>query len=109
MQSPTAFLRYFKFCVFAGIVLLCFPKASAPTRKEYQLQTGWKFTKGEHSGAEEAGFDDAGWQNVTVPHDWAIYGPFGQDNDKKKVQILQNGEAEASVKSGRTGNHTIDA
>ncbi|HTG38924.1 glycoside hydrolase family 2 TIM barrel-domain containing protein, partial [Sphingomonas sp.] len=26
-----------------------------------------------------AGFDDSGWQSVTLPHDWAIAGPFIQD------------------------------
>lgn len=27
----------------------------------------------------QAGFDDKGWQSVTLPHDWAIAGPFLQD------------------------------
>jgi beta-galactosidase len=36
----------------------------------------WKFTKGDPSGAEDAQFDDSGWQSVRVPHDWAIAGPF---------------------------------
>jgi beta-galactosidase len=103
MQSLTALHHYYKFCVFVSLIFLYFSAASAQTRKEYLLQTGWKFTKGEHSGAEATDFNDTGWQNVTVPHDWAIYGPFGQDNDRQKVQIVQNGEAEASTKSGRTG------
>lgn len=103
MQSSTALHYYYKLCFFVSVIFLCFSAASAQTRKEYLLQTGWKFTKGEHSGAEATDFNDAGWQNLTVPHDWAIYGPFGQDNDKQKVQVVQNGETEASTKSGRTG------
>ncbi|UOE46222.1 DUF4982 domain-containing protein [Mucilaginibacter sp. SMC90] len=103
MQSPNVLNRHFKFYISISLILLWFTMASAQKRKEYLLQTGWRFTKGEQSGAQEINFNDSGWQLVTVPHDWAIYGPFGQDNDKQKVQIVQNGEAEASIKSGRTG------
>jgi hypothetical protein len=30
--------------------------------------------------------------NHTVPHDWAIYGPFDKNVDKQSVAIVQNGE-----------------
>jgi beta-galactosidase len=36
----------------------------------------WKFAKGEHPAAMEPGFNDAGWETVDLPHDWAISGPF---------------------------------
>ncbi|BAV05194.1 beta-galactosidase [Filimonas lacunae] len=75
----------------------------AQVRYEMLLEKNWKFTKGDVSNAAEQQFNDAAWQTVTVPHDWAIYGPFGQDNDKQNVAITQNGEKAASVKSGRTG------
>ena len=42
------------------------------------LTEGWKFAK-DPSGelaAEAPGFDDAAWETVRVPHDWAIRGPF---------------------------------
>lgn len=85
--------------------LLIFACASAvqAQRKEYLLQKGWKFTKGDQQNAQSSDYNDNAWQSVTIPHDWAIYGPFGSDNDQQKVQITQNGEKEASVKSGRTG------
>ncbi len=41
---------------------------------------GWRFFKGEAEGAQEAGFKDAGWQAVTLPHDWSIAGPFDEEN-----------------------------
>ncbi len=37
---------------------------------------GWKFFKADQNGAEAAGFDDGGWRDVTLPHDWSIEGPF---------------------------------
>lgn len=47
--------------------------------------------------------DSTQWKNVTIPHDWAIYGPFSRDNDLQKVAVFQNGETEETWKTGRTG------
>ena len=72
-------------------------------RTTITLEKGWKFIKGDPSGAMNADFKDASWENVTVPHDWAIYGPFDKEIDKQVVQIEQNGEKSVSEKTGRTG------
>ena len=45
------------------------------------LQTGWTFHKGAVDGAEQPDFDDSAWEQVTVPHDWAIGGAFIADGD----------------------------
>ena len=67
------------------------------------LDTDWKFFKGVNDMAYQKDFDDSKWPNVTVPHDWAIYGPFDKENDKQMVAIVQNGEEVATEKTGRTG------
>ena len=72
-------------------------------RAVQQLEKGWLFHRGEASGAEQANYNDTQWQAVSVPHDWAITGPFSRDNDLQKVAVTQNFETEASVKTGRTG------
>lgn len=72
-------------------------------RTEQTLEKGWKFNKGEAAGAESVNYEDGKWQDVTVPHDWAIYGPFDRDNDLQNVAVTQNLEKKASVKTGRTG------
>lgn len=72
-------------------------------RTEMLLEKGWKFTKGDVSGAEGTNFNDTHWESVVVPHDWAIYGPFDRNNDLQNVAVTQNFEKEASVKTGRTG------
>ena len=63
-------------------------------RNTVLLDKGWQFHKGDSSEV---------WEDVTIPHDWAIYGPFSRDNDLQTVAIVQNGEETASVKTGRTG------
>jgi len=40
----------------------------------------WKFTKGDFPAAKDVGFDDSGWREVQVPHDWSIEGPASEDN-----------------------------
>lgn len=51
----------------------------------------------------EFSHDETDWKAVTVPHDWAIYGPFDRANDLQKVTVEQNGETESTWKTGRTG------
>lgn len=40
----------------------------------------WKFLKSDAEGAEQPSFDDAGWRNLDLPHDWSIEGPFDEKN-----------------------------
>ena len=76
---------------------------SLAQRSETLLEEGWKFTKGDVAGAASIAFDDSGWESVTVPHDWAIYGPFDRKHDLQEVAVTQNFETQATVKTGRTG------
>jgi len=86
-------------------VLCCFYNCFvfAQGRKEILLEEGWRFTKGEQTGAEQLNFNDGSWQEVRVPHDWAIKGPFDKEIDKQTVAITQNGETLPTEKTGRTG------
>jgi beta-galactosidase len=76
----------------------------AQERTEICLTDGWKFHKGKAESAFQKDFDDASWETVSVPHDWAIFGPFDKEIDKQVVAIEQNGEKVASEKTGRTGS-----
>ena len=56
------------------------------------LEKGWKFAKGDHPGANAQKFDDAGWATVSVPHDWAIEGPFIRGGDGNTGKLPWKGE-----------------
>lgn len=45
-------------------------------RKSICLNEGWRFHLGDAADAYYMGFDDRGWRQVTVPHDWAVEHPF---------------------------------
>lgn len=36
------------------------------------FDNGWRFHKGDISGAEQSDFDDSAWRTVDLPHDWSI-------------------------------------
>lgn len=44
--------------------------------RRLSFNDGWRFNKGESTGAEQPGFNDSAWRTLTLPHDWAIEGPF---------------------------------
>src|SRR3954469_21124397 len=52
--------------------------ATVPIQQERRqsFNEGWRFWKGEATGAEIPSFRDAAWREVRLPHDWAIEGPF---------------------------------
>ena len=59
--------------------------------------------RGDVDGAETPSFDDSGRERVSVPHDWAIEGPFDRANDAQLVKVVQDGETRENLKLGRTG------
>lgn len=70
---------------------------SATTHRTEQLLKEWEFRRDHTVEATE------GWQQVRIPHDWAIYGPFAREYDLQTVAVVQNGETVATEKTGRTG------
>ena len=75
-----------------AILLFATTISSAQVRQETTLTDGWQFSHDKQS-----------WKSVRIPHDWAIAGPFDKKWDLQKVAIEQNGEKEATEKSGRSG------
>ena len=69
----------------------------AQNQRSETLLKEWEFRKDHNIEATE------GWKAVSVPHDWAIYGPFDKSNDLQTVAVVQNGEDVATEKTGRTG------
>lgn len=73
-------------------------------RTEFQLTDNWRFTRADNPDFSEELYDANDWQIVSVPHDWAIEGPFDKEIDKQVVAIEQNGEKIPSEKTGRSGS-----
>lgn len=70
----------------AALLLAASLPAAAQGRQETLLTTNWKFTKGDQPDGAKPELNDAKWQTVRVPHDWAITGPFDGKNDLQAVK-----------------------
>lgn len=68
----TAIIAALISCVNIGIL--------AQNREILNFNFDWKFHKGDITGGQDVSFDDSGWRNLDLPHDWSIEGPFSKDN-----------------------------
>ncbi len=53
---------------------------ASPVRERRNFDAGWRFFRGDTTGAERIAFDDAGWRKIDLPHDWSIEGPYNAAN-----------------------------
>ncbi len=71
------------------------------TTRSESFNDNWKFYLGDASGADAPEFDDSGWRQVNLPHDYSI-----------EQQYSQSMEAESGYLPGGTGwyrkNFTLD-
>ena len=74
-----------RFCTILVLAALC---TCAFAQRSETLLRDWTFD---------------GKEQVRIPHDWAITGPFDRSIDLQVVAIRQNGETEASEKTARSG------
>ena len=88
--------------IFLSLFLIGIPITNFAQIKQ-TLQKNWKFTREDKSAFSQSTFNDVKWQNVTIPHDWAIYGPFDMENDIQRTAIKQDGQKDAIEHTGRTG------
>ena len=86
-----------------NLLLLLSVVATSWAQQQQTLQKGWKFTREDKPVFSQTNYNDAKWQRVTVPHDWAIYGPFDMENDIQRTAIKQDGQKAAIEHTGRTG------
>ncbi len=88
--------------IFLSLFLIGIPITNFAQTKQ-TLQKNWKFTREDNFAFSQSTFNDVKWQNVTIPHDWAIYGPFDMENDIQRTAIKQDGQKDAIEHTGRTG------
>ncbi|MDE5650508.1 MAG: beta galactosidase jelly roll domain-containing protein, partial [Duncaniella sp.] len=53
---------------------------SAKDSRIIDFNDGWRFALTDGSEIAAMDFDDSGWRNLNLPHDWAIEGDFSEKN-----------------------------
>lgn len=67
----------------SALLLVALPLGThraAAQRQRLSLDPGWRFLRGDTSGAQAVSFDDRRWRVVDLPHDWSIEGPYAESN-----------------------------
>ncbi|SMO50013.1 glycoside hydrolase family 2 TIM barrel-domain containing protein [Gracilimonas mengyeensis] len=78
--------------LFSGVMAFQQQSPDQNLRQVTTLQTGWTFAKSNHPQAKTLDFDDSDWEQVSVPHDWAISGPFIMDGDGSTAKLPWKGQ-----------------
>lgn len=87
-------------CLVAVFGLLGGPGTA---REIIPLSRDWFFLNRDLEQAAAPGLDLCGWERVTVPHDWAIKGPFDMTIDAQYVQVSEDDDTQKKLRTGRTG------
>lgn len=66
-------------CLLLLVSLICLYislSAQGSLRTRFTFNEGWLFNKTTDSGASQIRYNDSDWRRLSLPHDWAIEGPF---------------------------------
>jgi len=72
-------IRFFNLFLIIFIILIFLPENNNKYQT-FDFNLNWKFCKTNDSAAYFINYDDSKWQNIDLPHDWSIYGPFSDTN-----------------------------
>ncbi|MCG8310904.1 MAG: DUF4982 domain-containing protein [Cytophagales bacterium] len=92
--------------IFFNLLLIYLAGCTTGThesRRTTLLDTGWQFINSEVEGGARPETSTEDWEDVTVPHDWAISGEFDSSIDAQEIMVLEDGERVPKMRTGRTG------
>jgi beta-galactosidase len=88
--SSTIYKMILLFCLLLPCVL--HSGNTVPVGRPSDFNDGWRFMLSElDETAANPLYDDSGWQQVRLPHDWAITGPFDPDGDGSTARLPWRG------------------
>lgn len=96
-------MKTLKLSALLMLLTFSFQLSAHDLRQTIKLDKNWKFTREDSPSFKAKDYNDKKWQSVTVPHDWAIYGPFDRNNDLQVMAITQDGQVQKQEHTGRTG------
>ena len=76
-------------------------------REIRELKEGWQFCLTALGTEKLPDESNPAWEDVTVPHDWAVYRPFSPDNDPQPLENSVLDYHENVIQIGRTGGLPI--
>ncbi|MCI4666973.1 MAG: DUF4982 domain-containing protein [Bacteroidia bacterium] len=80
------------YCFFCFLLILGSAAAFGQNRTRRILGTDWEFFKGVLEKGEDPNVNTDGWENVSIPHDWAISGPYEMEGNGSTAKLPWKGE-----------------
>ena len=80
-------LKFYWILAMFGMAL-----AAQAQRQTLLFNDNWRFQKGPIERAQEPGLDDSKWEQLSLPHDWAIAGPFDPNGQGETGKLPWRGE-----------------
>ncbi len=79
-MSIKTFIKIISVCLM--LILIVYQCSNGPVkiRCTQNFNKGWKFYLGDVENANNPDFDDSGWRDLKLPHDWSIEGEFSSDH-----------------------------
>lgn len=99
MEKVKLFFLIILSCLYTGFISL----ANGQNRKVCLLENDWKFLNRDLTPLESVNRTDLLWENVSLPHDWAIRKNFDMNLDAQYVKVIEDGEDTQTLRTGRTG------
>ena len=78
MKKPNALLAIFVFVL--NILSVQAQQILDITSKTQNFDHGWMFSLNADDKAIDPNFDDSGWKDLVLPHDWSVQFPIAQEN-----------------------------
>ena len=88
--------------IFVLASTLVINAASSP-RTTLVLDAGWNFFLGDVPNGQSPTLNTKHWEQINIPHDWAIDKPFDMNIDKQMVRVIEDGDTIPQLRTGRTG------
>ncbi|MDN3580355.1 glycoside hydrolase family 2 TIM barrel-domain containing protein [Mucilaginibacter flavus] len=75
---------FMKVIAIVILILVCssfsFAQDKGHMARKQLFDYNWKFNLGDEASAKSIGFDDSGWRNLDLPHDWSVEGKISPKN-----------------------------
>ena len=73
------------------LALMAVSLAATSRSESLDLNSDWRFYRGEMAGAHATDLDDSAWSSIRLPHDWAIAGPFNPEQNGSSAKLPWRG------------------
>ncbi|MCP4048457.1 MAG: DUF4982 domain-containing protein [Gammaproteobacteria bacterium] len=81
MSENKGLVSVIRLVVGSVILLVCgLSLAHGAARERISLDSDWLFQPGNQENASLPVFEDSGWRQLDLPHDWSIEGDYDKDN-----------------------------